>query len=45
MAEIMSEEDTIPVSDEVNRCITVVAGRVQGEISDLDKNKVSRAIE
>ncbi|KAF8925786.1 hypothetical protein EDD21DRAFT_357251 [Dissophora ornata] len=45
MAEVMADVETIPVSDEVNKCLTALAGKVQGEVSDLNKSKVSKAVE
>ncbi|KAF9116253.1 hypothetical protein BGX30_005994, partial [Mortierella sp. GBA39] len=45
MAEVMADVEIIPVSDQVNKYLTMLAGKVQGEVSDLNKGKVSKAVE
>ncbi|KAF8948744.1 hypothetical protein BGZ47_002717 [Haplosporangium gracile] len=45
MADVMADVETIPVSDEVNKCLTELGGKVQGEVAGLNKTKVSKPIE
>ena len=45
MVGLMADEETIPVSKDVNKCLTELAGMIHGEISNLNKDKVSNAVE
>ncbi|ORZ26415.1 hypothetical protein BCR41DRAFT_348255 [Lobosporangium transversale] len=45
MLAVMVDEEKVPVSKDVSKCLTEIAGRLQSEISDVNRGKVTKAVE
>lgn len=44
MIDVMAEEEAVPVSKPVNKCLTDLAGKLSGEITNLNNSDVLRAV-
>src|SRR5690349_6955109 len=44
MIDVMAEEEAVPVSKPVNKCLTDLAGKLSGEITNLNNSDVMRAV-